>query len=138
MQLPDLRDSENIGRSVFSNRVAKRARLKGIVIPDVFLERLQADSISVDRMDHVSRDILAELSKERGQNREPPKSFYGWAIMKVSEAASNGRTVQATPDGINPYHADIFLNLSDDNERRDMQRQHANELAALSEWQDAP
>ena len=112
--------------------------MKGVVIPEVFLERLQADSISVDRMGHVSQDILAKLSKERGQNRNPPRSFHGWAIMKVSEAASNGRTVQATPDGINLYHADIFLNLPDENERRDMQKQHANELAALSEWQDAP
>lgn len=138
VQPPDLRDSENIGRSVFSSRAAKRAKQRGIVIPEVFLVPPGSNSISVDRMDHVSRTVLAELSKERGQNRNPPKNFYGWAIMKVSDAASNGRTVQATPGDINLYHADIFLNLPDDKERRDKQKQHANELATLSEWQSAP
>ena len=136
-QLPALRDSENIGRSVFSNKAARRAR-KGIVIPEIFLESREAASISVDRMDHAPRTALAALSKQTGQNRTPPRNFYGWAVMKVSDASANGRTVKATPDDFNIYHADIFLNLSDDDERRDGQKQHANELATLAEWFDAP
>jgi len=135
--LPVLRDSENIGRSVFSGRAAKRAR-QGRVIPEIFLESLEADSISVDRMDHAPRTALAALSKQTGQNRTPPRNFYGWAIMKVGDAASNGRTVKATPDDSNIYHADIFLDLPDDHERRDGQRQHANELATLAEWLETP
>ena len=137
MQLPNLGDSENLGRSVFSSSYTKRAR-KGIVIPEIFLGPHGEDSISVDRMDHVSRTVLAELSKERGQNRIPSRDFYGWAIVKASDAALNGRTIQATPDDTNKYHADIFLNLPDNDERRDIQKQHAVELATRSEWQDAP
>ena len=36
------------------------------------------------------------------------------------------------------YHADIFLNLPDNDERRDRQTEHAMELATHSKWQDAP
>ena len=136
-QLPDLGSSENIGRSVFSRRAAKRAR-KGTIIHDVFLESLEADSISVDRMDHATRRALAALSIQTGQNRTPPRDFHGWAVLTVDAAASNRRTVKATPDEFNRYHADIFLNLRDDKERRDGQIQHAIELATLAKWWDAP
>ena len=136
-QLPDLGSSENIGRSVFSDKAAKRAR-KGTVIHDVFLESLEADSISVDRMDHVTRRALAALSIQTGRNRTPRRDFHGWAVLTVDAAASNGRTVRATPNEFNRYHADIFLNLRDDEERRDGQKQHANELATLAKWWDAP
>ena len=135
MPLPELRDSENLGRSVFSSRMAKWAR-NGRVVHTVFLESREADSISVDRMDHTEPTVLAELSKNTGQSRN--QEFYGWATLEVREAASNGRSVKATPDKDNPYHADIFLNLPHGDERRDVQKQHANELAALSKWLDAP
>jgi len=135
MQLPDLKDSEDIGRSVFSSRDARRAR-NGRVVPGVFLERLEAVSISVDRMNHAPLPVLADLSKERGRSRG--KDFYGWATLTVRDAASNERTVEATPTDVNIYHADIILHLPDDNERRDQQKQHANELAALAQWRDAP
>ncbi|MCY4389160.1 MAG: hypothetical protein OXC18_18860 [Desulfurellaceae bacterium] len=46
--------------------------------------------------------------------------------------------METTPTDVNIYHADIVLHLSDDNERRDQQKQHANELAALAQWRDAP
>ena len=136
--LPELRKTENIGRSVFSGRAARRARKKGTIIPDVFLESLEADSISVDRMDHAPRMVLAALSTQIGQNRTRPQDFHGWAVMTVEDAESNGRTVMVTPNDFNRFHADIFLNLSDDSERRDRQKQHANELATLATWWDAP
>ena len=66
--LPALRKTENIGRSVFSGKAAKRAR-KGTIIHEVFLESLEADSISVDRMDHATRRALAALSIQTGRNR---------------------------------------------------------------------
>ena len=135
--LPDLRESETLGRSVFSNRNAKRAR-NGRVVPHVFLENVEADSISVDRLDHAEPSVLAALSTETGQSRTPPQDFYGWATVEVDQAASNGRSVRATPHEDNIYHADIFLNLPHGDDRRDIQKQHANELAALSKWLEAP
>ena len=138
MQLPDLKDSEDIGRSVFSSGAAKRAKRHGRIIPEVFLEGREADSISVDRTDHAPPSVLAALSTQTGQNRTPPRNFYGWATLTVNDAAANRRTVEATPTDANIYHADIVLHLSDDNERRDQQKQHANELAALAQWREAP
>ena len=135
--LPALRKTENIGRSVFSGKAAKRAR-KGTIIHEVFLESLEADSISVDRMDHATRRALAALSIQTGRNRTSPRDFHGWAVLTVDAAAANRRTVRATPNEFNIYHADIFLNLQEDDERRDGQIQHANELATLAKWWDAP
>ena len=135
--LPALRKTENIGRSVFSRRAARRAR-KGTIIHDVFLESLEADSISVDRMDHATQGDLAALSIQTGQNRTPPRDFHGWAVLTVDAAAANGRTVRATSNEFNRYHADIFMNLRDDKERRDGQIQHANELATLAKWWGTP
>ena len=135
--LPDLRETETIGRRVFSSRNARRAR-NGRIVPEVFLESLEAESISVDRTDHAETTVLAAVAQQAGQNRTPQKRFHGWGTIQVWEAASNGRSVKATPDGNNPYHADIYLNLPRDQERRDAQKQHANELAALANWLDAP
>ena len=135
--LPDLRESEAIGRRVFSSRNARRAR-NGRVVPDIFLESVEAESISVDRLDYAELSVLAALSEKAGQGRIPPKHFFGWATLGTGEAASGGRTVKATPDEDNIYHADIFLNLPRSDERRDIQKQHANELAAVAEWLDSP
>ena len=137
MSLPELRETETLGRSVFKNRHANRAR-NGRVVPEIFLERLDADSISVDRLNYAAPDVLAALSKKTGQRRIPPRDFHGWATLQVGEATSNGRSVTATPYEENVYHADIFLNLPFDAERRDMEKQHATELAALAKWRDAP
>ena len=103
----------------------------------IFLEREEAESISVDRMDHAPLSELAEWSRERGRNRNPPRNFHGWAVLMVEHAGMNGRTVEATPTSENRCHADIFLNVTGD-ERRRRQKQHANELAAYSKWQEAP
>ena len=89
-------------------------------------------------MEHAEPSVLAALSKNTGQRRIPPQDLYGWATIEVREAATNGRSARATPDSDNIYHADIFLNLPRGDERRDIQKQHANELAALSKWLDAP
>ena len=127
---------ENLGRSVFSRRSRDRAR-KGQVDIEVFLEREEAESISVDRMGHASLAELTEWSTERGQDRTPPRGFRGWAVLAVRAAEMSGRRVAATPTRENRCHADIFLNITGD-ERRRKQRQHANELAAHSRWLETP
>ena len=104
---------------------------------DVFLEREQAESISVDRMDHATDDELAEWSRERAHSREPPRQLYGWAVVKVRDAARSGRTVEATPTPQNRCHADIFLNVTGE-ERKRQQKDHAIELADKSRWLEAP
>ena len=58
----ELDANEDLGRAVFSRQRRDRAR-KGNVDFDVFLEREQAESISVDRMDHATYDELAEWAR---------------------------------------------------------------------------
>ena len=101
----------------------------------IFLEREDAESISVDRMDHAPTQELAAWSRQRGLDRNPPQEFQGWAVLTVEHACHSGRTVAATPTPENPCHADIFLNVSGD-ERRRKQKQHANEMAAHARWME--
>ena len=134
--LPELAQEERLGRSVVARRAERRARTKGVIIRDVFLETEQAPSVSVDRMDHATLHHMAVLGRERARNRTPPRQLRGWAIITVRDAGTNGRTVDATPTD-NIYHADIFLNIAG-GELRDRQKQHATELAARSRWLGLP
>ena len=135
--LPELEQDERLGRSIVASRAAKKARTKGVIIRDVFLEAEQAPSVSVDRMDHAPLHDMAVIGRERARKRTPLRQLHGWAVMAVRDAASSGRTVKATPQPDNIYHADIFLNIVGD-ELRDQQKEHATELAARSRWLDLP
>jgi len=100
---------ENLGRGVFSSRNAKSAK-RGRVPFRVFLERLGNPQISVDRLDLAP---LKQLTKNgdtvaAGRNTK----FYGWAVVAVQQAESNGRRVNPSPLPNNPYHADIVLPAS--------------------------
>lgn len=136
-RVPPLIETEHLGRSVFSGKLAKRARRQQPV-PEAFLVRREDDRISVDRMDHATRAEMTELATARGRERGPAgKEFHGWAILTVAEAASNGRSVEATPLESNPYHADVCLNLPHDGDRREWQKQHSVDLAARAVWEEA-
>ena len=136
--LAELDANEDLGRAAFDRRSRNRA-LRGVIDHRIFLESEQAESISVDRMDHAPDDELAEWSRERARNRRPPRQFYGWAILKVQDAATNGRTVKATPTRQNRCHADIHLNVTaTGEERRHQQEKHAFQLAEHSWWREAP
>lgn len=137
MAPPPLSPDEPLGRAVYSKRLRKRA-LKGKIDDDIYLEREEAESISVDRMRCASREELADLARKRGRKRpKPPNRFQGWAVLAVRDAAQNGRTVAATPTPENRCHADICLNIAEA-DRKHMWNQHAVELAALAHWEDPP
>ena len=52
-RFPRLATDERLGRSVFSQKSSRRARKTGQIDMKIFLEREEAESISVDRMDHA-------------------------------------------------------------------------------------
>ena len=137
LHLRELDDAERLGRSVVSSSAAERARKKGLIERNVFLIREEDTCVSVDRMDHAPVEVMAGLAEGRAQAREPPKESYGWAVVLVRDARSDGRPVRATPLEENPFHTDIDLNLAD-LERRDLQKQHALQLASHSAWLEAP
>ena len=152
-RLPALTEDENLGRSVYSANQARRARNSKIT-PHVFIPGRGVDKISVDRLDHAARKVMAGIATERGQERsDGPKKFHGWAVLPVRKATSGARWVEASPVDGNPYHADIRMNLhkpvqgeeeshGQDNpdpakRSRARQTQHALELALSAEWEDA-
>ena len=135
--LPDLSEDEELGRSVLSSRVAKRARTHNQIMRDVFLEKLESVSLSIDRLGHAPAQEMAALATKRAEQRMPKKSFFGWAVITVGDAGSGERRVEATRTPENRFHADIFLNVPD-TERRDHQKAHALELAAKSRWKPWP
>lgn len=139
-----IRDEEELGRSVFSSAAERRARSRGTIVRDVFLVRRGDDCVSVDRMCHASDETMARLASARGKERG--STFYGWAILTAGAARSNSdqmqyrRTIEASPLPDNRYHTNIVMSLpdADDQERRDIQKQHALALAKCSEWRPRP
>ena len=90
-------------------------------------------------MDHVDRKDMATIAIERGNSRETGgKVFQGWAILTVNDAEAEGRSVAESPIDSNPFHADIWLNLPGEGDRRDMQKKHSVDLAARAFWEDPP
>ena len=80
---------------MFSSRRAKKARRRQ-PIPEVFLVRPEDDGISVDRMDHASRNEMAAIAAERGQGRgKEGAEFHGWAIFE-RQASKRERTDRAS------------------------------------------
>ena len=128
--------SEDLGRGVFSSRTARRAR-RGQIPSHVFLERVGQNELSVDRLSIGETADLVVIAERRASVRE--RTFYGWAVVVASTAATSGRRVVASPlpDEGNPFHADIVLPdsvIEDEDERK----HHAEELASLSGWQAKP
>ena len=135
--LPDLSEDEELGRSVLSSRVAKRARTHNQIMRDVFLEKLESVSLSIDRLGHAPAQEMAALATKRAEQRGPNRTFYGWAVITVRNASSSGRSVKATPRPDNRFHADICLDAPA-TELRDHQKAQALDLARLSHWREAP
>ena len=123
---------------MFDSNKVKKAEQKGIIIHRVFLERIGVLRLSVDRLNHAQLAEMAEISDEVARGRG--KTFYGWAKLLVGDAEQHGRTVEASPQLSDRYHADIQLNINtqDPVDLKDLQTQHATELAAHSEWQPRP
>lgn len=128
---PPLAPDERLGRGVFSESQARRAG-RGKIQHNIFLERLDAESLSVDRLSQAPPAEIVEIARESARLREQP--FCGWAVVTCADAAQDGRNVEATPQLNNQYHADIFLNVPEGSERRDAQKEHANSLASMAMW----
>ena len=56
------------------------------------------------------------------------RKFYGWAVLTAAEVSQNERTVVASPEDDNPYHADIVLPEKVADDQIAINR-HAQELA---------
>ena len=136
MQIPEtIAADEELGRGVSSRNSANRARRSLLPINE-FLPRQGETHISVDRLSIAPLNEVTAIADARDSARN--RNFYGWAVVSASNAALNGRIVEASPIlNINPYHADIILpqSAADD---RDAQKRHAQELRDASHWRARP
>ena len=85
----------------------------------------------MDCLDRTALARLVELATRAAETREGARAFYGWLAILVAAARLHGRTVRATPQPDNPYHADIDLPGAPvaDEERKTRARKHAQLLA---------
>lgn len=127
---------EELGRGIFSSRQSNQAD-KGRVPYQVFLERIGERKISVDRLTCAPPAEAISIAERVGARRNPPRNFYGWAVIAKEQVEQSGGLVKASPLPGNPYHADIMLpDAAVENE--DAQRQYATRLAGASEWRPRP
>ncbi len=126
--LPSLAETEKLGRGVFSKQHVKKAQ-QGTIPHRIFLGKSGCKEISVDRLSHSSKDEMVRIGSLS------TRPFFGWAVLLVKDAnKDNVRRVKATPTTSNPYHADIELLDLGEGEAKDIQTQHAKELADYSQW----
>lgn len=138
LPLPNLHDSDLLGRGVYSRNRARKWR-NSKKDHGSFND---GDEISVDRLGHASDDDMAQIQVEAGRQRGSNK-FFGWAVLPVQMANKKGSRA-VVPDPIdepafkNPYHALIKLLLADGADRSDEQLAHAVELASKAIWKPSP
>ena len=128
----DIGPDEDLGRGVFSSGHAKRAR-RSRVPHHVFLEKEGEIKISVDRLSIAPSYTALALAENTAASRNA--SFCGWAAVVAHQAETNGRRLVSSPIPThnNPYHADIILPDSAEEDREE-QKRHAQELADYSRW----
>ena len=135
-ELRPLVSSDPLGRYVLSRRRARRALNTGVILSNLFLEKADADSLSVDRLGLAPDHEMAKIGDRNAAARG--KSFFGWAVVSVQRASEMRRHVEPNPLLDNPYHAEIILNLPSGIERRDEAKQHALNLAMHAEYRPRP
>lgn len=135
MNIPnDIAPEEDLGRSVFSSRDAKRARRSRVSL-NAFLEKEGQTDISVDRLSIAPEAEAIAIADNVAVERN--RTFYGWAVVTAEEARRSEREAIASPLKNNSYHADIRLpELTA--EDREEQKRHAQELADISRWRERP
>ena len=133
VDLPALRKEDLVGRRVFSQKRARKAKNSERVDHRTFFH-LGVRSLSVDRLGHADSEVATIADRD-----VPPESrgFFGWAALRIEEASRNGRAVNATPQKANRYHADIVL-PEPALEERDELVEIANELAGYAVWRERP
>lgn len=133
--VPGICQSENVARAITTSTEARHAR-NGNVPASVFTYYGHS-KISVERIDRMEKGEAArhgdDIAAKRGANR----TFYGWAVMAVSDVREEGCDVEAAPEPDNDWHAHIVMPrsaTSDDN----LHDEHAGKLARRAAWQDKP
>ncbi len=130
---------ETLGRDERSGTKAKRSMRKlnahGKANAPVgrFVPPKHTNELSVNRMAMAPKDKLAEIGVTNAELSG--KSFWGWYILSTEDIMIAGCTTIATPLDSNPYHADIIIPVSlDDDDRRHAITEYARQLAYRAQF----
>lgn len=125
-------------------RSVSGSKFRGRIAFDVFTPSRNIErtgeyrrDLSVDRFAYLDMDTAVRLGECRANQRCPPRTFFGWAILSTEAACKDGREVVSSRTDENPAHADILLpeDTTTDKKKRNKQ---ATLLAQLSEWKPWP
>ena len=130
-------DWEELGRCVFSRSQRRIAANAGVIPYEVFLERIGERKISVDRLNRTTPEEAAAKARRVGEQRNPARNFYGWAVIDAEQVRKAGCSVEHSPLLDNPYHADIVLPDSA-MENQEKQEHYAFDLANMARWRPHP
>ena len=125
-------DDEDLGRRVFSETAAKRAR-NGRVRFHIFREKEGVRTISVDRLTIATSKQLTPIVKQASEGRTG--RFQGWAFVLAGCARQMKLDVVASPRDENPFHADIELPKAD-KAKQDDHIIFAKMLADIAKWHE--
>ena len=99
-------ESEKIIRSLFSPINFNKSKTR--LLPNAFRSPAGFDEVSVSRLSYTNIDFC----KRHGKAIEMPeakRSFYGFALLYVSQILSSESKVEYSPKTDNIYHADIKI-----------------------------
>lgn len=132
---------ETLGRRSFSRRQARQAerRRPGQELRQLFIPERGGHSLSVDRLTYAEsqQDLRRVVALAAMDATRRDGEFRGWGCVMYEHAASDGRTVAASPTEENPYHGDIILPVSVIHDKG-AREHHAYDLAGACGWRPAP
>lgn len=132
---------EELGRRVFSKKIARGAAANGRIRRSVFREQTGNRNLSVDRLTTAGSVGLAAVVEDAKQaaasRQQPPNTFCGWAVVTAEAVISAGCIAEDSPLPNNRYHANIVLPDSA-MENEDAQWEYATNLARGATWKPCP
>ncbi len=121
-------DSEDLGRCCFDSRDSGRPRPRSRFIRRSFVNGL----MSVDRLQDVDVYVLRCVHDAEALARTPPRTFHGWYVFTAATVRSAGWEVYPDPTNRNPWHSQVHL--PDSMEEEDDFLQSCNKIASQSHW----
>ena len=92
--------------------------------------------MSVDLLRRADVQQLSLLHDTEAQSRVPPRIFHGWYVFSAATVRSVGWNVTPAKTDVNPWHAEVILSSSVDEE--DAFIEHCEKIAASASWKVRP
>lgn len=125
-----------LGRRVKSGKRARKSyRSRGksdgrFIAIDVFVPPKGTASLSVDCLGVVDGQEVAGIAVKQMKKGE---KFYGWYVLTVRDIYDNHCQIKFSPTLENKYHADILFPVDIDQNGREDEDYHADEIRTIAD-----